>query len=64
MELKAFQEDTSGTEIGCFSIFTTDRNAANPILLVSMVEDVKNLGGSGYVVEKDAQVLDEYFTAE
>lgn len=29
-----------------------------------MVEDVKNLGGSGYVVEKDAQVLDEYFTAE
>lgn len=63
-ELKASQEDTSGTEIGWFSVFTTDRNAASPILLVSMVEDVKNLGGSGYVVEKDAQVLDEYFTAE
>ena len=47
-----------------FPSFTTDRNAASPILLVSMVEDVKNLGGSGYVVEKDAQVLDEYFTAE
>ena len=63
-ELKASKEDTSGTEIGWFSVFTTDRNAASPILLVSMVENVKNLGGSGYVVEKDAQVLDEYFTAE
>ena len=63
-ELKASQEDTSGTEIGWFSVFTTDRSAASPILLVSMVEDVKNLGGSGYVVEKDAQVLDEYFTVE
>lgn len=40
-ELKVTQEDTSGTEIGWFSVFTTDRNAASPILLISMVEDVK-----------------------
>ena len=28
-----------------------------------MVEDVKNLGGSGYVVEKDAAVLEKYFAS-
>ena len=26
-----------------------------------MVENVKGIGGSGYVVKKDATVLDEYF---
>ena len=31
------------------------------LLLISMVENVKELGGSGYVVQKDAEVLDEYF---
>lgn len=62
-ELKATQEDTTGTEIGWFSVFTTDRNISKPILLISMVEDVKNLGGSGYVVEKDAAVLEKYFAS-
>lgn len=60
-ELKAAQDDTSGTEIGWFCVFTADKNAAKPVLLVSMVEDVKNLGGSGYVVDKDREVLEEYF---
>ena len=32
-----------------------------PILLISMVENVKGIGGSGYVVKKDATVLEEYF---
>lgn len=35
-------------------------NIENPILLISMVEDVKNIGGSGYVVQKDKRVLDQY----
>ena len=47
-----------------FAVFTEEVEAERPLLLVSMVEDVKQMGGSGYVVEKDAQVLDEYFTAE
>lgn len=42
------------------AVFTTDPNIENPILLISMVEDVKNIGGSGYVVQKDKRVLDQY----
>ena len=60
-ELKAVQEDMSGTEIGWFSVFTVEKETEKPILIVSMVEDVKDLGGSGYVVQKDKAVLDEYF---
>ena len=60
-EIKATKEDTSGTEIGWFSIFTTDQTAVNPVLIVSMVENVKGIGGSGYVVQKDNEVLEEYF---
>ena len=33
----------------------------HPILIVSMVEDVKGRGGSGYVVEKDKEVLENWF---
>lgn len=32
-----------------------------PILIISMVEDVKGRGGSGYVVKKDNLVLEEWF---
>ena len=60
-ELKATKEDTSGKEIGWFSVFTAEENVDKPILLISMVENVKGIGGSGYVVRKDATVLDEYF---
>lgn len=63
-ELKATKEDTSGTEIGWFTVFTTDRDTENPILLISMVENVKDIGGSGYVVEKDKAILDEYLGNE
>ena len=38
-----------------------DKSVDKPILLISMVENVKGIGGSGYVVKKDATVLDEYF---
>lgn len=60
-ELKATKEDTTGTEIGWFSVFTADQEEEKPILIVSMVENVKGLGGSGYVVKKDKAVLDAYF---
>ena len=60
-ELKESQEDTTGTELGWFAVFTAEETAENPILIVSMVEDVKERGGSGYVVEKDRQVLEEWF---
>lgn len=60
-EIKATQDDVKGTELGWFAVFTTNPEMESPILLVSMVEDVKQIGGSGYVVEKDVKVLDRYF---
>ena len=60
-EIKDAKEDVNGTEIGWFSVFTTEWNTPQPILLISMVENVKEIGGSGYVVNKDKEVLDSYF---
>ncbi len=60
-EIKASKEDTSGTEFGWFAIFTAESTQEHPILIVSMVEDVKGRGGSGYVVEKDKEVLESWF---
>ena len=59
-EIKVSKEDTSGTELGWFAIFTAEKTEENPILIVSMVEDVKGRGGSGYVVGKDKQVLESW----
>lgn len=60
-EIKAAKDDTSGTELGWFAIFTAEETVERPILIISMVEDVKGRGGSGYVVEKDRMVLEEWF---
>lgn len=60
-EIKASKEDTSGTELGWFAIFTAESTEEHPILIVSMVEDVKGRGGSGYVVGKDKEVLESWF---
>ena len=57
-ELKVSKEDTEGTELGWFNVYTVTQE--NPILMVTMVEDVKGRGGSGYVVDKVHQVLSEY----
>lgn len=59
-ELKATKEDTEGTEIGWFAVLTADKDVKKPILIVSMVENVKGIGGSGYVVNKDSAVLNQY----
>ena len=60
-EIKASKEDTSGTELGWFAIYTADKDVERPVLIISMVEDVKERGGSGYVVKKDSLVLEEWF---
>ena len=59
-EIKESKEDTSGTELGWFSVFTAEKTAERPILIISMTEDVKGRGGSGYVVEKDRRVLEDW----
>ncbi len=63
-ELKAAKEDHTGTEIGWFAVFTADKNVERPILILSMAENVKDTGGSGYVVKKDKAVLDQYFSMQ
>lgn len=60
-EIKSSKEDKKGTELGWFAVFTAEPEVENPILVVSMVEDVKERGGSGYVVEKTKKVLEKYF---
>lgn len=60
-EIKLSKEDTSGTELGWFAIFTAENTVEQPIMIISMVEDVKGRGGSGYVVQKDRQVLENWF---
>ncbi|SET91993.1 penicillin-binding transpeptidase domain-containing protein [Lacrimispora sphenoides] len=59
-EIKASKDDRTGTELGWFAIYTTDPNLETPILLVSMTEDVKDRGGSGYVVRKDKAIMKSY----
>lgn len=59
-EIKTSKDDRTGTELGWFAVYTADHTAARPVLMVSMVEDVKNAGGSGLVVRKARAVLDQY----
>ena len=62
-EIKASKDDISGTELGWFAIFTAEDTVERPILIISMVEDVKGRGGCGYVVKKDGLVLEEWFSS-
>ncbi len=59
-EIKQSQSDTTGTELGWFTVMTTD--SKQPLLITTMVEDVKNRGGSGYVVEHTKTSLDLYLS--
>ena len=59
-EIKQRQSDTTGTELGWFTVMTIDEK--QPILMTTVVEDVKNRGGSGYVVEHTKAPLDLYLS--
>lgn len=58
-EIKASKDDTTGTELGWFGIFTANKKEKEPWLLITMAEDVKDRGGSGYVVGKTKAVIKE-----
>lgn len=60
-EIKASKADTDGTELGWFAVFTPDTEVSDALLLISMVEDVKERGGSTYVVKKDKKILDQIY---
>ncbi|MCX7710152.1 MAG: penicillin-binding transpeptidase domain-containing protein [Clostridia bacterium] len=56
-EIKLKQGDANGTELGWFVAY----NVNNPkLLVVAMVEDVKNRGGSHYVVPKVKAVFEKF----
>lgn len=57
-EIKKTQSDTSGTELGWFTVMTV--NQEHPVLVTTMVENVKDRGGSTYVVQHMKSVLNEY----
>lgn len=59
-EIKASVEDKDGTELGWLGVFTADAASEKQFLIMTMVEDVKDRGGSGYVVERTAEVLNSY----
>ena len=59
-EIKQSQSDTTGTELGWFTVMTTD--SKQPLLITTLVEDVKDRGGSGYVVEHTKTPLDLYLS--
>lgn len=51
-EIKQSKEDSTGTEIGWFNAFRVTDNANEQLLIISMVEDVKDKGGSHYLLPK------------
>ncbi|MEG0365304.1 MAG: penicillin-binding transpeptidase domain-containing protein [Coprobacillus sp.] len=59
-EIKASQTDTTGTELGWFAVMNADQNSNKQIVIVTMVEDVKGRGGSGYVVDHTKAPLYNY----
>ena len=59
-EIKQSQSDTTGTELGWFTVMTIDEK--QPLLITTLVEDVKDRGGSGYVVEHTKTPLDLYLS--
>ena len=51
-EIKASQDDDSGTEIGWFNAFKVSDNPNDQLLIINMIEDVKDRGGSHYLLPK------------
>ncbi|MCI8519817.1 MAG: penicillin-binding protein 2 [Clostridia bacterium] len=56
-EIKESQEDTQGTEIGWFNAFVADENSEKQILIVSMVEDIKDRTEAKYVTTRVKRIL-------
>lgn len=56
-EIKKSTIDTTGTELGWFNAFIADETSKKQMLVVSMIEDVKNRNGSLYVVPKVKKIF-------
>ncbi len=51
-EVKASKDDTEGREIGWLNSFNVGESEKNSLLIISMVEDVQDKGGSHYLIPK------------
>ena len=51
-EIKKSTTDKTGTELGWFNAFIADEKSQKQMLVVCMIEDVKNRNGSLYVVPR------------
>ena len=60
-EIKASKDDISGTELGWFAIFTAEDTVERPILIISMVEDVKGRGDDNLAVSAVYRIPKEEF---
>ncbi|MBO6164030.1 MAG: hypothetical protein J6N77_03175 [Lachnospiraceae bacterium] len=59
-EIKDSKDDMFGTELGWFAAYTPELPPEEALLLVTMVEDVKERGGSGYVTERNGELFRYY----
>ena len=59
-EIKLTQTDTKGTELGWFVTIMPKTEYKESLQLISLTEDVKKRGGSGYVVNKTKKILEQY----
>lgn len=59
-EIKESKDDLTGTELGWFAAYTPETPEEESLLLVTMVEDVKDRGGSGYVTERNGEIFRYY----
>lgn len=59
-EIKRSKTDTTGTEIGWYCSFEVldEGSERQPLLIVALVEDVKDRGGSHYVIPKVKRVFE------
>ncbi len=60
-EVKSSQSDTDGTEIGWFVSYTAETDEKDTLMILSMVENAKEEGGSGYVVGKNQEIFESYW---
>lgn len=51
-EIKSSQDDKDGTEIGWFNCFRVTDRSSEQLLIVNMIQDVKNKNGSHYLLPK------------
>ncbi len=51
-EIKTSKDDTDGTELGWFNAFRISDNTSEQLLIINMIEDVKDKGGSHYLLPK------------